>query len=140
MSVDLQSPLQGTVLIVDVEVGDQISEGQRVALLESMKMEHEVLAISGGVITKVCIEIGQMVSESERLFSFDERKTPSTNEVKVDELDLTHIRPDLAETIERHEIGKDHRRKSAVDKRHLKGQRTARENITDLTEGGEFTA
>jgi len=67
VTLDLQSPLQGTVLIVDVEVGDQISEGQRVALLESMKMEHEVLATSGGVITKVCIEIGQMVSESENL-------------------------------------------------------------------------
>ena len=138
MSLDLQSPLQGTVLIVDVEVGDKISEGQRVALLESMKMEHEVLATSGGVITKVCIEIGQMVAESEKLFSFDVREAPSSNEVKSDALDLTYIRPDLAETIERHEIGRDHRRKSAVEKRHLKGQRTARENIADLTDGGEL--
>ena len=138
MSLDLQSPLQGTVLIVDVEVGDQISEGQRVALLESMKMEHEVLATSGGVITKVCIEIGQMVAESEKLFSFDARETPLANEVTTDLLDLTYIRPDLAETIERHEIGRDHRRKSAVEKRHLKGQRTARENIADLTDGGEL--
>ncbi len=138
MSLDLQSPLQGTVLIVDVEVGDQISEGQRVALLESMKMEHEVLATSGGVITKVCIEIGQMVAESEKLFSFDARETPLAHEVTTDVLDLTYIRPDLAETIERHEIGRDHRRKSAVEKRHLKGQRTARENIADLTDGGEL--
>ena len=138
MSLDLQSPLQGTVLIVDVEVGDQISEGQRVALLESMKMEHEVLATSGGVITKVCIEIGQMVAESEKLFSYDARETPLANEVTTDVLDLTYIRPDLAETIERHEIGRDHRRKSAVEKRHLKGQRTARENIADLTDGGEL--
>ena len=53
MSSDLGSPLQGTVLIVDVEVGDQITEGQRVVLLESMKMEHEVLAPSGGVVTRV---------------------------------------------------------------------------------------
>ena len=139
MSLDLQSPLQGTVLIVDVEVGDQISEGQRVALLESMKMEHEVLATSGGVITKVCIEIGQMVSESENLFSYELQETPSLNEQASDSHDLTYIRPDLAETIERHEIGRDHRRKSAVEKRHIKGQRTARENIADLTDGGELT-
>ena len=138
MSLDLQSPLQGTVLIVDVEVGDKISEGQRVALLESMKMEHEVLATSGGVITKVCIEIGQMVAESEKLFSFDIREAPSSTEVTSDPVDLTYIRPDLAETIERHEIGRDHRRKSAVEKRHLKGQRTARENIADLTDWGEL--
>ena len=89
MSLDLQSPLQGTVLIVDVEVGDKISEGQRVALLESMKMEHEVLATSGGVITKVCIEIGQMVAESEKLFSFDIREAPSSTEVTSDPDDLT---------------------------------------------------
>jgi len=139
VSLDLLSPLQGTVLIIDVKVGDQISEGQRVALLESMKMEHEVLATSGGVITKVCIEIGQMVSESEKLFSFDVRETSSANEATSDALDLSYIRPDLAETIERHEIGRDHRRKSAVEKRHLKGQRTARENIADLTDGGELT-
>lgn len=139
MSLDLLSPLQGTVLIIDVKVGDQISEGQRVALLESMKMEHEVLATSGGVITKVCIEIGQMVSESEKLFSFDVRETSSANEATSDALDLSYIRPDLAETIERHEIGRDHRRKNAVEKRHLKGQRTARENIADLTDGGELT-
>ena len=139
MTLDLQSPLQGTVLIVDVEVGDQISEGQRVALLESMKMEHEVLATSGGVITKVCIEIGQMVSESENLFSYELQETPSLNEQASDSHDLTHIRPDLAETIERHEIGRDHRRKSAVEKRRIKGQRTARENIADLTDGGELT-
>jgi len=138
VSLDLQSPLQGTVLIVDVEVGDKISEGQRVALLESMKMEHEVLATSGGVITKVCIEIGQMVAESEKLFSFDVREAPSSTEVTSDATDLTYIRPDLAETIERHEIGRDHRRKSAVEKRHLKGQRTARENIADLTDWGEL--
>ncbi|MCH2616020.1 MAG: biotin carboxylase, partial [Acidimicrobiales bacterium] len=96
--------------------------------------EHEVLATSGGVITKVCIEIGQMVAESEKLFSFDARETPLANEVTTDVLDLTYIRPDLAETIERHEIGRDHRRKSAVEK----GQRTARENIADLTDGGEL--
>tara|TARA_B100000424_G_scaffold246639_1_gene218465 strand:+ start:277 stop:2103 length:1827 start_codon:yes stop_codon:yes gene_type:complete len=138
VSLDLQSPLQGTVLIVDVEVGDKISEGQRVALLESMKMEHEVLATSGGVITKVCIEVGQMVAESEKLFSFDIREAPSSTEVTSDPVDLTYIRPDLAETIERHEIGRDHRRKSAVEKRHLKGQRTARENIADLTDWGEL--
>ena len=79
-----------------------------------------------------------MVAESEKLFSFDIREAPSSTEVTSDPVDLTYIRPDLAETIERHEIGRDHRRKSAVEKRHLKGQRTARENIADLTDWGEL--
>ena len=138
MSSDLGSPLQGTVLIVDVEVGDQITEGQRVVLLESMKMEHEVLAPSGGLVTRVFIEAGQMVEEAEILLSFEEKETAVRNDITNQEIDLTHVRPDLAETMERHDIGKDHRRKDAVEKRHKKGQRTARENIADLVDNGNF--
>ena len=138
MSSDLGSPLQGTVLIVDVEVGDQITEGQRVVLLESMKMEHEVLAPSGGLVTRVFIEAGQMVEEAENLLSFEEKETALRNDITNQEIDLTHVRPDLAETMERHDIGKDHRRKDAVEKRHKKGQRTARENIADLIDNGNF--
>ena len=138
MSSDLGSPLQGTVLIVDVEVGDQITEGQRVVLLESMKMEHEVLAPSGGLVTRVFIEAGQMVEEAENLLSFEEKETAVRNDITNQEIDLTHVRPDLAETMERHDIGKDHRRKDAVEKRHKKGQRTARENIADLIDNGNF--
>ena len=138
MSSDLGSPLQGTVLIVDVEVGDQISEGQRVVLLESMKMEHEVLAPSGGLVTRVFIEAGQMVEEAENLLSFEEKETALRNDITNQEIDLAHVRPDLAETMERHDIGKDHRRKDAVEKRHKKGQRTARENIADLIDNGNF--
>ena len=138
MSSDLGSPLQGTVLIVDVKVGDQITEGQRVVLLESMKMEHEVLAPSGGVVTRVFIEAGQMVEEAENLLSFEEKETAARNGITNQEIDLTHVRPDLAETMERHDIGKDHRRKNAVENRHKKGQRTARENIADLIDNGNF--
>ena len=138
MSSDLGSPLQGTVLIVDVEVGDQITEGQRVVLLESMKMEHEVLAPSGGVVTRVFIQVGQMVEQAENLFSFEKKETAARNDITNQEIDLAYVRPDLAETIERHDIGKDHRRKNAVEKRHEKGQRTARENIADLIENGNF--
>ena len=138
MSSDLGSPLQGTVLIVDVEVGDQITEGQRVVLLESMKMEHEVLAPSGGLVTRVFIEAGQMVEEAENLLSFEEKETSLRNDITNQEIDLAHVRPDLAETMERHDIGKDHRRKDAVEKRHKKGQRTARENIADLIDNGNF--
>ena len=138
MSSDLGSPLQGIVLIVDVEVGDQITEGQRVVLLESMKMEHEVLAPSGGIVTRVFIEAGQMVEEAENLFSFEKKETATRNDITNQEIDLAHVRPDLAETMERHDIGKDHRRKNAVEKRHEKGQRTARENIADLVDNGNF--
>lgn len=138
MSSNLQSPLQGTVLIVDVEVGDEIAEGQRVALLESMKMEHEVLATMGGEVTRVFIEIGQTVEQSEVLLSYIEKEVESGKEKGVQDIDLNYIRPDLEEVFERHEIGQDHAREHAVRKRHDKGQRTARENISDLTDNSDL--
>jgi len=138
VSSNLQSPLQGTVLIVDVEVGDEIAEGQRVALLESMKMEHEVLATMGGEVTRVFIEIGQTVEQSEVLLSYIEKEVESGKEKGVQDIDLNYIRPDLEEVFERHEIGQDHAREHAVRKRHDKGQRTARENISDLTDNSDL--
>jgi acetyl-CoA carboxylase carboxyltransferase component len=138
VSSNLQSPLQGTVLIVDVEVGDEIAEGQRVALLESMKMEHEVLATMGGEVTRVFIEIGQTVEQSEVLLSYTEKEVESGKEKGVQDIDLNYIRPDLEEVFERHEIGQDHAREHAVRKRHDKGQRTARENISDLTDNSDL--
>ena len=101
-------------------------------------MEHEVLAPSGGVVTRVFIQVGQMVEQAENLFSFEKKETAARNDITNQEIDLAYVRPDLAETIERHDIGKDHRRKNAVEKRHEKGQRTARENIADLIENGNF--
>ena len=45
---------------------------------------------------------------------------------------------DLAEVIERHDIGLDHRRPDAVARRRATGQRTARENVADLVDDGSF--
>jgi len=50
-----------------------------------------------------------------------------------------NIRPDLAELYERKAYLYDENREEAVAKRHAKGVRTARENITDLCDEGSFT-
>lgn len=47
-------------------------------------------------------------------------------------MDPKEIRPDLAETITRHETTLDEARPEAVERRHKNGQRTIRENIADL--------
>jgi acetyl-CoA carboxylase carboxyltransferase component len=103
-----------------------------------MKMEHEVLATMGGEVTRVFIEIGQTVEQSEVLLSYIEKEVESGKEKGVQDIDLNYIRPDLEEVFERHEIGQDHAREHAVRKRHDKGQRTARENISDLTDNSDL--
>ena len=48
------------------------------------------------------------------------------------------VRADLAEVIERHEVGLDEARPDAVGRRRKTGQRTARENIEELCDAGTF--
>jgi acetyl-CoA carboxylase carboxyltransferase component len=48
------------------------------------------------------------------------------------------LRADLAEVVDRHAAGLDANRRDAVERRHARGQRTARENVDDLVDAGSF--
>ncbi|HJM29339.1 MAG: carboxyl transferase domain-containing protein [Acidimicrobiales bacterium] len=138
MTSKLLSPLQGTVLSVDVELGEEVSIGQRVALLESMKMEHEVMATSSGIVEEVHVQVGETVLEDQNLISLEFKEIANNTETTAVEIDPEHIREDLSEVNERHEIGLDHRRPKALEKRKATNQRTARQNLQDLLDDGSY--
>jgi acetyl-CoA carboxylase carboxyltransferase component len=54
------------------------------------------------------------------------------------DIDLDHVRPDLAEVIARHAITLDENRPSSVERRRKTNQRTARENVAHLVDEGSF--
>jgi acetyl-CoA/propionyl-CoA carboxylase biotin carboxyl carrier protein len=58
----IASPMQGTVLDVKVVVGDQVTAGQVVCIVEAMKMENEVAAPWAGTVTDVAVEAGAPVT------------------------------------------------------------------------------
>ena len=55
------SPMQGTVLAVEVEEGQEVEAGQVLCIVEAMKMENEVHAHRAGRVTELSIAPGQPV-------------------------------------------------------------------------------
>ena len=61
------SPLPGSVFALKVAVGDQVSEGDVVIIMESMKMETEIHATASGTINSIQVQEGQKVNTGDNL-------------------------------------------------------------------------
>lgn len=55
------SPMQGTILKVNVKVGDSVKRGDVIAVLEAMKMENDIVAHSSGTVKAVYAQKGKNV-------------------------------------------------------------------------------
>ena len=64
---DVEAHITGTVWKIECEVGQEIEEGDTVAILESMKMEMPVEAEDDGTVKEIRCKEGQPVSEGETL-------------------------------------------------------------------------
>jgi acetyl-CoA carboxylase biotin carboxyl carrier protein len=64
---DIEAHITGTVWKIECAVGDEIEEGDTVAILESMKMEMPVEAEDSGTVAEIRCEEGQAVNEGEVL-------------------------------------------------------------------------
>jgi 3-methylcrotonyl-CoA carboxylase alpha subunit len=59
----LKAPMHGKVIQVFVEAGQQVAKGDRVAVIEAMKMEHTLVAAADGTVTSVSVQAGEQVAE-----------------------------------------------------------------------------
>jgi acetyl-CoA/propionyl-CoA carboxylase biotin carboxyl carrier protein len=55
------SPMQGTVLAVEVAEGDEVRQGQVICVVEAMKMENEITAHRRGLVTGLSVSAGESV-------------------------------------------------------------------------------
>jgi acetyl-CoA carboxylase biotin carboxyl carrier protein len=63
----VEAHITGTVWKIEVEVGDEVEEGDTVVILESMKMEMPVEAEDPGVVKEIRVAEGESVSEGDTL-------------------------------------------------------------------------
>ena len=59
----IKSPLPGIIISVDVKEGQAIQRGQKVAVVEAMKMENDILAECDGTVTAIHVRKGDSVLE-----------------------------------------------------------------------------
>ncbi len=151
--MDIMSPLVGTIVKIGVARSRQVTRGDELMIIESMKMEHPIVIDRSGTVAEICVTVGQTVIEGQLLIQINE--TVSAQDVQTQDMqtqdhltssidgqigaDKNNERSDLAAYRKRRAQTHDDNRTDAVVKRHARGQRTARENIADLVDKNSFS-
>ncbi|WDN90164.1 hypothetical protein BuS5_03134 [Desulfosarcina sp. BuS5] len=71
MSVEIVSPMPGTIIEVLVKTGDKVNADDELIILESMKMENPICASSDGTVTEVKVEEQDKVQVNQVLAIID---------------------------------------------------------------------
>ena len=71
----LRAPMPGKVIAINVNVGDKVTEGQTLMVVEAMKMEHAITAPTAGSIAEIGYAVGDSVNERSTLLQMDESST-----------------------------------------------------------------
>ena len=61
------APLPGMVTEVCVKTGESVSVGQKILVLEAMKMQNDILAESAGIVSEVKVKIGTQITTNQKL-------------------------------------------------------------------------
>ena len=64
---EVTAPLPGTILKLNVAVGDVVAEGQNVLVMEAMKMENQVQTTKGGEVLSIKVNVGDAVQQDDVL-------------------------------------------------------------------------
>lgn len=135
MTETLRAPMAGTVVDVPVAPGDVVGAGTPLVVLESMKLEHPVVAPRSGRVAAVTVRPGEVVDRDAPLVELELLDdTPASSEPDRPDHDLRL----LAEVEARHRRVLDESRPEAVAARHDRGAHTARELVAALVDPGSF--
>jgi acetyl-CoA carboxylase carboxyltransferase component len=137
--IAVRAPFAGVVVSLAYQPEQPVGAGTALLVLEAMKMEHEVLAETGGVVRSVEVAVGEAVEQGQTLLVMSAgEETQAASAASAGEPSANGFRADLEAVRERHAIGLDTARPEAVARRRKRGRRTARENLDDLVDEGSY--
>jgi 3-methylcrotonyl-CoA carboxylase alpha subunit len=67
----IRAPMNGRLVVLAVGEGDKVQAGQRLAVVEAMKMEHALTAPHSGVVRDLVIGVGEQVEMGERIMTVE---------------------------------------------------------------------
>jgi acetyl-CoA carboxylase carboxyltransferase component len=136
----IRAPMACSVVALEVAAGQAVAQGALLAVVEAMKMEHELRAPADGTVRAVHVKLGDALSEGDAVFDIavGAISTAAPSDAPT-QAPPSALRPDLQAFLDRTAFLHDAARPEAVAKRHALGLRTARENIADLVDAGSFT-
>lgn len=67
----INSPLPGVILSLNVKQGNSVKKGQKLAVLEAMKMENDILATADGTVRDIFVQVGDSVRQGAELMIID---------------------------------------------------------------------
>jgi len=70
-SRNIQAPLPGEVISVDVTIGQTVSPGTKLLVLEAMKMENIITAETDGKISEILVSRGEKVEAGQELIKIE---------------------------------------------------------------------
>lgn len=69
---DVRSPIKGTVVEISVDEGQEVAVGDRVAIIEAMKMQTPVVAEMDGIVTAIFAKKGEAIIPGSKILKIDE--------------------------------------------------------------------
>ena len=134
----VSAPIQGTIIAIEVAEGAAVAAGQQLMVMEAMKMEHTIQASVSGIVRRITVALTDTVLEGHPLVFIEAGDVAAGAAGASKEVDLSHVRPDLAELLARRALLQDAARPESVARRRKTGQRTVRENVDDLFDADSF--
>lgn len=69
---DIKAPMPGLILSIEVSAGQEVQEGDRLLILEAMKMENSFNSPRAGIIKSVVVNQGDAVDKGQLLIEFED--------------------------------------------------------------------